>query len=212
MNHPSKKQHTKRYNTIAVRADDDDTVIPLVTHPPNLSRTNDDNGGKTKKRDRGPIIVATILLLVFGLSLYAGGPFDFDGGSLRPCGGNLVDGTATSVVQASAKAEGEEYDLDFSKCVLPTNTFKGFSKTTYWGYNDPFQTCYHLGRDKKRKDEANCCWTNSYYRADASFSEWFQCVPDGLYGANYWHASYDSHPVTCGLPCQNMYKDENTGI
>ena len=196
MNHPSKKQHNKGYKTIAVRADNDDTVVPLVTYPPTFSRTNDDNGGTTKKRDRRPIIVATILLLVFGLSLYAGGPFD-GSDSLRRSDGNLVDGTATSVVQAS-------------KCVPPTNTFKGFSKTTWWGDDDPFQTCFHLGRDKKRKDEANCCWTNSYYRADAAISEWFQCVPDGAYGANDWHASYISHPVTCGLPCQNLHEDDNT--
>ena len=202
-----KKQHTMGYVTIA-DGRDDDAVVPLVTPPSTTSRKNDDNGGKKKNGDRSPIIVVAFLLLVFGLSLYAGGPFD--GGSLRRSGGNLVDGTATSAVQASAEGKGEEYDLDFHDCVPPTNTFKGFSKTTFWGYDDPFQTCYHRGRDKKRKDEANCCWTNSYYRADAAISEWFQCVPDGAYGANDWHASYISHPVTCGLPCQNLHEDDNT--
>ena len=198
-----KKQPTMGYSTIAEGGEDDDTVVPLVTPPPTLSRTNDDHGGKKKNGGRGPIIVAAFLLLVFKLSLYAGGPFD--GGSLRRSGGNLVDGTATYAFEASAEGKGEEYDLDFRDCVPPTNTFKGFSKTTFWGYDDPFQTCYHLGRDKKRKDEANCCWTNSFTYSGL----WFQCVPDGAYGRNDWHASYVSNPVTCGLPCQNVHEDDN---
>ena len=201
-----KKQPTMGYVTIA-DGRDDDAVVPRVTPVSTTSRTNDDHGGKKTNGGRSPIIVVTFLLFVFGLSLYAGGPFD--DGRLRRSGGNLVDGTAMSAVQASAEGKGEEYNLDSGDCVPASNTFKGFSKTTFWGYNDPFQTCYHLGRDKKRKDEANCCWTNSY-NTQALIGEWYQCVPNGPYGANDWHASYDPHPVTCGLPCQNVHEDEHS--
>ena len=211
MHHPFRTQHTNGYNAIADRGDDDDddeTVVPvpLVPHNSIRSRTNDNHGGKTKTTgDRGPLaaVFLTLTLLV-GLALYAVGPFIDGGDRLRRSGGNLVDGTATS----ATKSDGQ-------RCVPATDTFGAVSTTTYFGKEYPFETCYHLGKDKKRPDEANCCWTKSFLdRGDHTKDDdqeydvgFFECVPDGLYGANYWHASYDSNPGTCGLPCQNVHED-----
>ena len=52
----------------------------------------------------GPIIVAMCLVLLLGLSLYAGGPYDGD--SLRRYSDNIVDGTATPAVQDTCWEKG----------------------------------------------------------------------------------------------------------
>ena len=94
-----KQPTTLGYNTIADGDDDETTVsVPLVPHPSLRSRTtNDDNHrGKKKNGYGGRPIVAVILTLVLGLSLYVGGPYYDGGASLRRYAGNLVDGTATS--------------------------------------------------------------------------------------------------------------------
>jgi len=92
------------------------------------------------------------------------------------------------------------------QCFPADGTFIGTSTTTSWGKSYPFETCYQLG------DNRTYCWTKSYRHNN---DRYYQCLPDGLYGDDFWHsidAKYVQtpgvdptiNPKRCGAPCQAM--------
>ena len=144
-------------------------------------------------------VFLTLTLLV-GRSQYAGGPVD-GGDSLRRSAGNLVDSSAMSA-----------HDEDSVLCIPAGGTYGGTSKTTWWGNDAPFETCYEHGFAPKYVDvpheDQYYCWTKSYHPpGDDNKHDFYQCIPDGPYSPSDWHA-YDGFPrATCGKPCQDQHAD-----
>ena len=93
-------------------------------------------------------------------------------------------------------------------CVPATGDFSGTSKTTFFGYSHPFETCYRNGNGASWTDY---CWTKSFARVRV-LVHFYQCVPNGYTGDKDkgWHA-VDTESITyCGPPCEGQHQDNGS--
>jgi len=86
------------------------------------------------------------------------------------------------------------------------DTFNPEKQGDYNNYQpNPFETCYQL------RNTPTYCWTKSYY--DGAIYGWGECRPVGFHigyhgGWDIIDAKYVTPYGTCGLPCQDIYKNE----
>jgi len=166
-------------------SDEDDDTAPLLVptiSPPTMTTT-----GQRSKRMIAIVAVAAMMMLTV-----AGGTVWMRTGAT----------TAEGLVVAT-------HGRDQCDAPLMDATFGGVSKTTLFGYDDPFQTCYQYGNEKKY------CWSYSYSTLGTIFipSLSFQCKPKGgkvrgLLAMGQWDDSDPKYVVpykTCGPPCQDMF-------
>ena len=117
----------------------------------------------------------------------------------------MVAGGTVLLQDGGTTAEGLIVATQGVPCEPATGTFGGVSTTTFFGKDNPFQTCYQYGDDKKY------CWSNStprstcnYYGCDTS---WYECRPKPKHGE--WDDVNPKYVVpykTCGPACTDMYK------
>ena len=85
-------------------------------------------------------------------------------------------------------------------CYPAVGAFNGISTDTFFGKDNPFQTCYQYGT------EAKYCWSESYFNGDYT-GGYHQCLPQPKHGAWKYHSAKNLHPNhQCGPPCQEMYQ------
>ena len=114
----------------------------------------------------------------------------------------MVAGGTVLLQDGGTTAEGLIVATQGVPCEPATGTFGGVSTTTFFGEDNPFETCYQYGDDKKY------CWSKSTTHS-IGVEQWFECKPDP-YGGKWGsvdpkYVNPVTHPYSCGPSCTEMY-------